>query len=153
MRIEAAQAEVSDNVDTSTTFGYLSNPLIEPSATPPVKESSPAVPRFDFYTDPMSAFSGSKRTNNSNQTPQNYISSTPSSGSPMAWRSPSLSGSIFFLTISLLYLWSCLLNYLPMLKLACYAVTLACLFILNSFLSLIFCSGSRLLVCYCHAMS
>ncbi|KAF8404717.1 hypothetical protein HHK36_009606 [Tetracentron sinense] len=45
MRMEAAQAEVSNNVNTSTVLGCLSNPLIEQFATPPVSENSHAVPR------------------------------------------------------------------------------------------------------------
>ncbi|KAJ4963091.1 hypothetical protein NE237_023030 [Protea cynaroides] len=94
MRMEAAEADASDIAVDSTAPGYLSNPLIEPSAIPPVKESSPAVPRFDFYTDPMAAFSGNKRNSSSSsmQTPQNYVSPTSSSGSPMTRFSPSLSG-------------------------------------------------------------
>ncbi|XP_043711740.1 protein SICKLE-like isoform X2 [Telopea speciosissima] len=82
MRMEAAEAEASEIADGSTAPGYLSNPLIEPSAIPLVEGSSPAVPRFDFYTDPMAAFSGNKRRNSSMQTQQNYISPTTSSGSP-----------------------------------------------------------------------
>ncbi|KAF8411357.1 hypothetical protein HHK36_003906 [Tetracentron sinense] len=90
MRMEAAQAEVSD-VKTSAMTSCLSNPLTEPLSLP-VNEGSNAVPRFDFYTDPMSAFSGNKRRSRDiNQTPQDYFSPPISRGSPIL-RLPSLSG-------------------------------------------------------------
>ncbi|XP_010259152.1 PREDICTED: uncharacterized protein LOC104598670 isoform X2 [Nelumbo nucifera] len=91
MRLEAAQSEDSCKVDSSTAQGYLSNPLIEPTATPLAKENSHVVSRFDYYTDPMSAFSGNKRRSNSNQMSQSYTSPSISSGSPMT--RPSLSPS------------------------------------------------------------
>ncbi|XP_043713878.1 protein SICKLE-like isoform X1 [Telopea speciosissima] len=93
MQMEAAEAESSKIADSSTAPGYLFNPLVEPSTIPPVGESSPVVPRFDFYTDPMAASSGNKRWSSTMQTPQNYISATTSSGSPISRLSSSLSGS------------------------------------------------------------
>ncbi|KAK3027036.1 hypothetical protein RJ639_041191 [Escallonia herrerae] len=75
MRMEAAQA----TVDSGAVFNSLSNPLIETSATRPVQEE-PCVPqRFDFYTDPMAAFSGNKRNKVINQIPQD-TSTTPKLG-------------------------------------------------------------------------
>ncbi|XP_043713880.1 protein SICKLE-like isoform X2 [Telopea speciosissima] len=93
MQMEAAEAESSKIADSSTAPGYLFNPLVEPSTIPPVGESSPVVPRFDFYTDPMAASSGNKRWSSTMQTPQNYISATTSSGSPISRLSSSLSDS------------------------------------------------------------
>ncbi|GAV66845.1 hypothetical protein CFOL_v3_10355 [Cephalotus follicularis] len=74
MRLEADQTEVSNNVETSVLPGSLSNPLIEPSETLSVQEESRVTPRFDFYTDPMSAFSANKTRNQNRQdsyTPNN----------------------------------------------------------------------------------
>ncbi|KAK9109038.1 hypothetical protein Sjap_017098 [Stephania japonica] len=58
MRMEAAQANASHNVDTSTVPTQLSNPLIDSLAT---MENSSTHTRFDFYTDPMAAFSAGAR--------------------------------------------------------------------------------------------
>ncbi|KAK9136157.1 hypothetical protein Syun_015487 [Stephania yunnanensis] len=58
MRMEAAQANALHNEGTSTVPAQLSNPLIDSSTT---MEHSSAHTRFDFYTDPMAAFSGNKR--------------------------------------------------------------------------------------------
>ncbi|XP_042520556.1 protein SICKLE-like isoform X2 [Macadamia integrifolia] len=101
MQMEAADVEASNIADGSTPPGYLSNPRIEPSSVPLVEE---AVPRFDFYTDPMAGSSGNKRWRSTMQTPQNYTSHTTSSGSPISrlpsslsdsWRSPVGSASPF----------------------------------------------------------
>ncbi|KAK9269941.1 hypothetical protein L1049_025514 [Liquidambar formosana] len=61
MRMEAAHAEDSNSVDISAVPSYLANPLNEASATQPAQGDLCATPRFDFYTDPMSAFSANKR--------------------------------------------------------------------------------------------
>ncbi|XP_042520550.1 protein SICKLE-like isoform X1 [Macadamia integrifolia] len=90
MQMEAADVEASNIADGSTPPGYLSNPRIEPSSVPLVEE---AVPRFDFYTDPMAGSSGNKRWRSTMQTPQNYTSHTTSSGSPISRLPSSLSGS------------------------------------------------------------
>ncbi|KAL3818766.1 hypothetical protein ACJIZ3_004671 [Penstemon smallii] len=59
MRMEAAQSGTSSDLDGSRSTSHgLCNPLIERET--PVQYSSP---RFDYYTDPMSAFSASKRRN------------------------------------------------------------------------------------------
>ncbi|TXG52663.1 hypothetical protein EZV62_021832 [Acer yangbiense] len=72
MRMEAAQAEVGSNAETLSGPSSLSNPLLENPATQPVQESY-ATPRFDFYTDPMSAFStNKKRGQHDNQITQDY---------------------------------------------------------------------------------
>lgn len=60
MRIEAAGAAVDANSELAASGG-LSNPLVEGQNT-----STPTQyfsPRFDFYTDPMAAFSGTRRDN------------------------------------------------------------------------------------------
>ncbi|XP_062163892.1 protein SICKLE isoform X3 [Alnus glutinosa] len=85
MRMQAAQAEVSNNAESSGVPGCLSNPLIETSV---VQES--CTPRFDFYTDPMSAFSDSrKRSNAASQIRPDYFKSPSSGGSLMSRFSPS----------------------------------------------------------------
>lgn len=61
MRMEAAQAEASSNAESLPGPGSLSNPLLGDSATQPEQQQSYATPRFDFYTDPMSAFSSIKK--------------------------------------------------------------------------------------------
>ncbi|XP_057974130.1 protein SICKLE isoform X2 [Malania oleifera] len=76
IRMEAAQVGVRNDVETSAMPGWLSNPLIETPATQPGQDISCATPRFDFYTDPMSAFSGNKRRSQiSNQSPQDHFTS------------------------------------------------------------------------------
>lgn len=58
--MEAAQADVANYVETSLP-NHLSNPLVESSATL-VGQSEPCTaPRFDYYTNPMSAFSAGKK--------------------------------------------------------------------------------------------
>lgn len=94
MRTQADQAQVSSNVEHSGMPGCLSNPLIEASAPTVVQESS--TPRFDFYTDPMSAFSDSKKRGNAD----NQIRSDFNchGGSPLSWFSPSHPGPRSLLT-------------------------------------------------------
>ncbi|KAL5714377.1 hypothetical protein ACHQM5_016345 [Ranunculus cassubicifolius] len=57
MRMEAAEAEASSNINTSAVSSHLCNPLAEPS----LQESSPISARFDYYTDPVAAYAGNKR--------------------------------------------------------------------------------------------
>lgn len=57
MRSEAALTGVP-NVENSAVPGHLSNPLIETAA---VQGDLRAAPRFDFYTDPMAAFSDNRK--------------------------------------------------------------------------------------------
>ncbi|XP_050266136.1 protein SICKLE-like [Quercus robur] len=90
VRMQAAQSEFSINVASSSMPVSLSNPLIETSATMAEQEES-CSPRFDFYTDPMSAFSDSKKSSKaSNQNRPDYFTSPNYCGSPMAQFSPSL---------------------------------------------------------------
>ncbi|XP_022632082.1 protein SICKLE-like isoform X2 [Vigna radiata var. radiata] len=81
MRMQADHAEVSGAVEGSAMPGSLSNPLIEAPLTMPSWDKSYAAPRFDFYTDPMSAFSSNKRNNTS-------IQAAPDSFPPNVGRSP-----------------------------------------------------------------
>ncbi|XP_041018916.1 protein SICKLE-like isoform X2 [Juglans microcarpa x Juglans regia] len=90
MRTQADQAEVPNNAQSSGMPGCLSNPLVE-TATTAVRESY--APRFDFYTDPMSAFSDSRKSSKAgNQIRPDCFSSPRNNGSPMSRFSPSLPG-------------------------------------------------------------
>lgn len=92
MRLEAAQAEVSSNAESLSGPGSLSNPLLGNSETQPVQESY-STPRFDFYTDPMSAFSANKkRGQHDNQITPDYFAHLKDSTSAMARPSLSLPG-------------------------------------------------------------
>ncbi|KAF6160629.1 hypothetical protein GIB67_019569 [Kingdonia uniflora] len=55
MRMEASQPQ---NPDTCLSPAHLSNPF---AATQQVHEAPPTSVRFDFYTDPLAAFSANKR--------------------------------------------------------------------------------------------
>jgi hypothetical protein len=92
MRMQADQTEGSSNVSSSAVPVSLSNPLIETSAT---IQAESRAPRFDFYTDPMSAFSDSKkRSKAGNPIRQDDFTSPNNYGSPMARFSPSLPGCL-----------------------------------------------------------
>ncbi|XP_058069362.1 protein SICKLE isoform X2 [Magnolia sinica] len=92
MRTEAAQAQVSDSQGPSTPSASLSNPLLDPSVSPSTVGNSPAVPRFDFYTDPMSAYPGNKRRSMDNtQSSHNNFSPSISSCSSVGPRNPNAS--------------------------------------------------------------
>lgn len=58
MRMEAAQGGANNDVENSTQTRGLSNPLLETAATS--QDSYPQ--RFGYYTDPMAAFSGNKKS-------------------------------------------------------------------------------------------
>ncbi|KAM7518497.1 hypothetical protein LguiB_017459 [Lonicera macranthoides] len=75
MREEASSlAAVCNSAEDRNVSHGLSNPLIEISATNPVQGESNASQRFDYYTDPMSAFSGNKRRSKvSPQTSQDHF--------------------------------------------------------------------------------
>ena len=60
MRMEAAQADVVNYIETSLP-NHLSNPLVESSATMMGQLAPCTTPRFDYYTNPMAAFSTSKK--------------------------------------------------------------------------------------------
>lgn len=79
MRMEALQAGL--NSDAGNSMGVpqsFTNPLIEPIASPSVPIDLHA-PRFDFYTDPMAAFSANKRMSmvSHQNTPDHFISPRP----------------------------------------------------------------------------
>ncbi|XP_061370585.1 protein SICKLE-like isoform X2 [Gastrolobium bilobum] len=84
MRSQADQAEVSGGIEGSGVPGILSNPLIKAPSTTPSWDKSYAAPRFDYYTDPMSAFSSNKRSNANIQVAQEYFPPPNFGGSPMA---------------------------------------------------------------------
>ncbi|GAB4842283.1 hypothetical protein Ancab_012253 [Ancistrocladus abbreviatus] len=89
LRMEAAQAEVSNGPRSHAVPGALSNPLLEASDVQDFR----AAPRFDFYTDPMAAFSSNKwRSNLSNQNPRDFSTPHATGGSPMVQFPPSASG-------------------------------------------------------------
>lgn len=96
MRMEASQTEASNAAESHALPSCLSNPFVESSANVPVQKESHSIPRFDFYTDPMSAFSGNKKTMAGNQTSQGYYTPPITSGSPMAQTSSSPSGTRTF---------------------------------------------------------
>lgn len=64
MRVEAARAGFSDSPEAPAEASCLANPLIETRAPQSQHEPSRASPRFDYYTDPMSAFSGNRARDN-----------------------------------------------------------------------------------------
>lgn len=76
---EAAEVGASDWQGSIAELGSVSNPLVDSFATPIVPKSMHAE-RFNYYTDPMSAFSGSKKTyDDGTQNQQGYFSITSSS--------------------------------------------------------------------------
>lgn len=96
MRMEAAaQNDDSTGPETSMSTGHLSNPLAETSTH---QQESFETPRFDYYTDPMSAYSSFKK----NKTPKQQYISSPShqTSSPQPQFPPSIPGACF-LTLSL----------------------------------------------------
>ncbi|KAH7536958.1 hypothetical protein FEM48_Zijuj03G0041300 [Ziziphus jujuba var. spinosa] len=64
IRMEAAHAENSNNVVFASMPCNLANPLVDTSTAMSLNEGSCATSRFDFYTDPMAAFSADKKRNN-----------------------------------------------------------------------------------------
>ncbi|KAF7849853.1 hypothetical protein BT93_L0219 [Corymbia citriodora subsp. variegata] len=71
MRVEAARAGFSDSPEAAAEVSCLANPLIETHTPGSQHEMLRASPRFDYYTDPMSAFSGNRaRANAGFQSPQ-----------------------------------------------------------------------------------
>ncbi|CAK9309085.1 unnamed protein product [Citrullus colocynthis] len=74
MRMEAAQVDVTNYIETSLP-NHLSNPLIESSATTVGQLAPCTAPRFDYYTNPMAAFSTSKKRGKIENQPvsDNYV--------------------------------------------------------------------------------
>lgn len=77
IRMEAAHAENSNNVVFASMPCNLANPLVDTSTAMSLNEGSCATSRFDFYTDPMAAFSADKKRNNAgNQISPYYFTSS-----------------------------------------------------------------------------
>ena len=102
MRMEAAAAAAqndgSTELGTSMNTSHLSNPLAEASTH---QQESYDKPRFDYYTDPMAAYSSFKR----NKSPkQQYISSPSHQVTPPAPQFPPSVPGDYFLYIVRLFL-------------------------------------------------
>ncbi|XP_072973012.1 protein SICKLE-like [Typha angustifolia] len=78
IRMEAASAAASSR-NPSPSTPELPDPLIQP---PSAAEISPRAPRFDYYTNPTAAFSGSKRKSGYHNNPPSPIPPPPSRPSP-----------------------------------------------------------------------
>ncbi|CAN1185350.1 Protein SICKLE [Linum perenne] len=82
-RLKAMRAVAADASGGLPTFdatpGLLANPMLD---RPSEAETTPGGPRFDFYTDPMAAFSSTRNRNP--PTPPNFIPP-----GPPAWLPPS----------------------------------------------------------------
>ncbi|KAI4321442.1 hypothetical protein MLD38_034822 [Melastoma candidum] len=91
MRMEASQSQSSSPAGTHGMVDHLANPLIETAAIAlPHQDSHVAPPpRFDYYTDPMAAYSGNRVR--SNVDAQSQLE-TPGYTTPAPIYSPSLSG-------------------------------------------------------------
>ncbi|KAJ8762523.1 hypothetical protein K2173_007962 [Erythroxylum novogranatense] len=63
MRTVAAEAEGFADVEASARPSSLANPLLEDPTSLGAPEDSVSSQRFDFYTDPMAAFSTNKKRN------------------------------------------------------------------------------------------
>lgn len=79
MRMEAAQSDANNDVENSTQTRGLSNPLLETTASN--QDSCPQ--RFGYYTDPLAAFSGNKRSKVNQNIAQEHL--TPPSNNLSFW--------------------------------------------------------------------
>ncbi|XP_010530288.1 PREDICTED: uncharacterized protein LOC104806890 [Tarenaya hassleriana] len=86
MQTEAAQINAS--AETSMNPSQLSNPFAETSGPLPSQEESYQTQRFDYYTDPLSAFSSNKRNKTHQRIEQHY------SSSPVSQFPPSIPGPV-----------------------------------------------------------
>ncbi|KAJ4848638.1 hypothetical protein Tsubulata_035519 [Turnera subulata] len=80
MRAMAAHNETSSSSTNSGTFAappFLANPLLD---NPPMQDHLRATQRFDFYTDPMAAFSGDRK---SSSMAQDYSAPPSNVGPPV----------------------------------------------------------------------
>lgn len=85
MRTKADLAEGSGGIEGPGRPGFLSNPLLDAPSTMLSPNKPYAAPRFDFYTDPMNAFSSDRRRNVNVHAPPDYYYPPPNfGGSPMA---------------------------------------------------------------------
>ncbi|KAI9106942.1 hypothetical protein K1719_022470 [Acacia pycnantha] len=84
MRKQAELSEATGGIKASVSGidSPLLNPLIETTSTMPAQDKSYSAPRFDFYTDPMAAFSSNKKSNV--QTALDHSTPPTFVGSPMA---------------------------------------------------------------------
>lgn len=86
--IAAAQAETSNNVETSAPPGLLAYPLLETPTTLLAQGESSAIARFDFDTDPSVTFSANRKSVVGNPAARSYFtfpsnnSSVPQLSSP-----------------------------------------------------------------------
>ncbi|KAK4374372.1 hypothetical protein RND71_005049 [Anisodus tanguticus] len=88
MRMEASQSG-DYNGSSNLVHGSLTNPLID-SSIGQVESYAMQRPRFDYYTDPMAAFSANKRSNNvSPQVSQQCYTPPPRPRNPQYPQSPS----------------------------------------------------------------
>ncbi|KAJ8561396.1 hypothetical protein K7X08_027586 [Anisodus acutangulus] len=88
MRMEASQSG-DYNGSSNLVNGGLTNPLID-SSIGQVESYAMQRPRFDYYTDPMAAFSANKRSNNvSPQVSQQCYTPPPRPRNPQYPQSPS----------------------------------------------------------------
>lgn len=73
MRVEAAQSGLSaDHLGSSPV--HLFNPLAQASGAPPSAGRAAPPPRFDYYTDPMAAYSGNRSSARGRHPPDNFSS-------------------------------------------------------------------------------
>ncbi|CAA6657801.1 unnamed protein product [Spirodela intermedia] len=73
MRVEAAQSEISADQLGSPPM-HLFNPLAQASGAPPSAGRAAPPARFDYYTDPMSAYSGNRSSARGHHPPDNFAS-------------------------------------------------------------------------------
>lgn len=108
MRMQADLAEGYGGSKGSGMPGFLSNPLVEAPSTmlSPDKSYAAAAPRFDFYTDPMHAFSSDRRSNAKVQAAPDYFPPPNFGGSPMPQFSlPRPGTDMSILTVYLMLVW------------------------------------------------
>lgn len=96
MRMEAAQVDVTNYIETSLP-NHLSNPLVESSATTVGQLAPCTAPRFDYYTNPMAAFSTSKKRGKIENQPvsDNYVPYHHNTSSA-TYLPPKFSGNFMF---------------------------------------------------------
>lgn len=93
MRMEASQ-EATNNDASAHSAVNLANPLIESTANPE-SQAQPFAQSFNYYTDPMAAYSGNKqRSKVTSQISQDYSSTPTRPWSNETFPSPSLQSHI-----------------------------------------------------------
>ncbi|KAG6774110.1 hypothetical protein POTOM_021459 [Populus tomentosa] len=86
--IAAAQAETSNNVETSAPPGLLAYPLLETPTTLLAQEESSTIARFDFYTDPSVTFFANRKSVAGNPAARSYFTSPSNNSSVLQLSSP-----------------------------------------------------------------